>query len=242
MNKPWAVVKHVSFEGPALVGTLLAERGIRYTEYPMYRASELPAVHDIGGLVVMGGPMGARDDVTRPQLPRERNFIKEIVGAGLPMLGICLGAQLLAASFGSDPPGADPGERCRDGHGVRGRDARSRVRFGRCRGARRPLARRHVRPPRRRGPAGEQSPLRESGLRDRPPRVRVAVPRRTDPRAAAGDARPHAGGHRPVGGTPGRRGSGRTDHDRLVPRPRRELRGSGERSPMSFAHRCGLYR
>jgi GMP synthase-like glutamine amidotransferase len=101
MNKPWAVVKHVPFEGPALVGTLLAERGIRYTEYPMYRASELPAVHDIGGLVVMGGPMGARDDVTHPQLPRERNFIKEFVDAGLPMLGICLGAQLLAASFGS---------------------------------------------------------------------------------------------------------------------------------------------
>ncbi|MFC9766237.1 hypothetical protein [Rhodococcus jostii] len=65
----------------------------------MYQVSELPAVHDTGGLVVMGGPMGALDDVTHPQLPRERNFIKEFVDAGLPMLGICLGAQLLAASF-----------------------------------------------------------------------------------------------------------------------------------------------
>jgi GMP synthase-like glutamine amidotransferase len=101
MNKSWAVVEHVSFEGPALIGTLLAGKGIRHIEYPMYRARELPSVHDIGGLVVMGGPMGALDDVTHPQLPRERNFIKEIVDAGLPMLGICLGAQLLAASFGS---------------------------------------------------------------------------------------------------------------------------------------------
>ncbi|WP_256974092.1 hypothetical protein [Rhodococcus sp. NCIMB 12038] len=59
MNKPWAVVKHVSFEGPALVGTVLAERGFRYTKYLICRAFERSAAHDIGGLVVMCGPMRA---------------------------------------------------------------------------------------------------------------------------------------------------------------------------------------
>ncbi|MDV7354520.1 type 1 glutamine amidotransferase [Rhodococcus oxybenzonivorans] len=102
MDKPWAVVKHVSFEGPGLVGALLKNRGISYVEYPMYHAFELPAADDIGGLVVMGGPMGALDDVTHPQLPRERKFIRDSVDAGLPVLGICLGAQLLAAAFGGD--------------------------------------------------------------------------------------------------------------------------------------------
>ena len=48
MNKPCVVVKHASFEGPALVGTLLAERGFRSSESRTYRAFELPAARPRG--------------------------------------------------------------------------------------------------------------------------------------------------------------------------------------------------
>ncbi|MEV0945357.1 type 1 glutamine amidotransferase [Rhodococcus sp. NPDC049939] len=102
MKKPWAVVKHVPVGGPALLGALLEERSIRYIEYPMYASSELPSISDIGGLAVMGGPLHDSDDFPYEHLPRERTLIRESVTAGLPMLGICLGAQLLASSFGGE--------------------------------------------------------------------------------------------------------------------------------------------
>ncbi|AOW91753.1 GMP synthase [Rhodococcus sp. WMMA185] len=102
VNKPWAVVKHVPVAGPALVGALLDERGIPYIEYPLYESPDLPSITDIGGLAVMGGPLHDREDFPYAHLPRERNLIKETVDAGLPMIGICLGAQLLATAFGSE--------------------------------------------------------------------------------------------------------------------------------------------
>ncbi|WP_072689859.1 type 1 glutamine amidotransferase [Rhodococcus marinonascens] len=102
MNKPWAVVKHVRVAGPALVGALLEERSIRYIEYPMYESPDLPSITDIGGLAVMGGPLHDTDDFPYAHLPRERTLIRETVTAGLPMVGICLGAQLLATAFGSE--------------------------------------------------------------------------------------------------------------------------------------------
>jgi GMP synthase (glutamine-hydrolysing) len=50
--------------------------------------------------VVMGGPMGAFDDLDHPHLPAERELIAECASRDIPVLGVCLGAQLLAASLG----------------------------------------------------------------------------------------------------------------------------------------------
>jgi GMP synthase-like glutamine amidotransferase len=61
----------------------------------------LPDWREFDAMVVMGGPMGACDDADHPWLVRERSFIAEAVGAGLPFFGACLGSQLLAASLGA---------------------------------------------------------------------------------------------------------------------------------------------
>ena len=58
-----------------------------------------PAVADIAGLVVMGGPMSVHDDLD--WLADERALLREAVEAGRPVLGVCLGAQRLAAALGA---------------------------------------------------------------------------------------------------------------------------------------------
>lgn len=60
----------------------------------------LPDLDAIERLVVMGGPMGADDDELHPFLARERELLARVVERGTPVLGVCLGAQLLASALG----------------------------------------------------------------------------------------------------------------------------------------------
>ena len=65
-----------------------------------YRDGTLPSVGEIGGLIVLGGAMGANDDDRHPFLSDLKQLITECVAARIPYLGICLGGQLLAAACG----------------------------------------------------------------------------------------------------------------------------------------------
>lgn len=75
----------------------------------------LPGPTEVGdGLVVLGGPMSARDDVVAPWLPALRDLLAVVSATDVPALGICLGAQLLAVARGgrvevSAPPGTEAG-------------------------------------------------------------------------------------------------------------------------------------
>jgi GMP synthase-like glutamine amidotransferase len=61
----------------------------------------LPDPSSLGGVVVMGGAMGVHDTEEFPWLEAERRWIARTVDAGLPVLGVCLGAQQLAAALGA---------------------------------------------------------------------------------------------------------------------------------------------
>jgi len=65
----------------------------------IYR-EELPLLGSFDWLVVMGGPMGADDDVKYPWLKDEKRFIRSAVATGKIVLGVCLGAQLIAGAMG----------------------------------------------------------------------------------------------------------------------------------------------
>ncbi|MEU5696873.1 gamma-glutamyl-gamma-aminobutyrate hydrolase family protein [Actinosynnema sp. NPDC020468] len=100
------VVQHVPFEGPGLIAPLLAAAGVEVDVVRVYRNEPLPEDFDV--LVVMGGPMGALDDREHPNLAAERDLIARSVRRGRPVLGVCLGAQLLATALGALlVPGAD---------------------------------------------------------------------------------------------------------------------------------------
>jgi GMP synthase-like glutamine amidotransferase len=91
------VVVHEDDAGP---GRLIADLPDLDVRRP-YDGEPLPAdLADHGGLLVLGGSMGAWDDEVAPWLPRTRRLLAEGVERGLPTLGICLGAQLLAAATG----------------------------------------------------------------------------------------------------------------------------------------------
>ncbi|WP_339868118.1 type 1 glutamine amidotransferase [Pseudohongiella nitratireducens] len=60
----------------------------------------LPGIEEIDFLIVMGGPMSVNDESQYPWLIEEKNFIKSAIEAGKPVLGICLGAQLITDAMG----------------------------------------------------------------------------------------------------------------------------------------------
>ncbi len=75
--------------------------GVVHVVHHPYRADPLPDLRDISGLIVLGGAMGANDDVRYPFLRDLKILIKQVAVAGRPYLGICLGGQLLAAALGA---------------------------------------------------------------------------------------------------------------------------------------------
>lgn len=95
------VFQHVPLEPLGTLNRQFKDAGfrIRYVNFDRMPATKIdPARYH--GLVVLGGPMAA-DDVDRyPFLNHEKDVIRRAVDLGLPVLGICLGAQLIAAAFG----------------------------------------------------------------------------------------------------------------------------------------------
>jgi GMP synthase-like glutamine amidotransferase len=98
---PWVVVQHVEHEGPGLIAREAAARGLRTEVRRTDRGDPLPDPSGIGGLVVMGGPMGLYEEAAHPHLGAERELMRAAVDRGLPVLGVCLGAQILAAALGA---------------------------------------------------------------------------------------------------------------------------------------------
>jgi GMP synthase-like glutamine amidotransferase len=98
----WVIVQHVAHEGPGLIADALGEAGRRAEVVHLDRSASLPTDGSIDGLVVMGGPMGVHDDDDHPWLVAERDLIQAVVGAGKPVLGVCLGAQQLALALGAE--------------------------------------------------------------------------------------------------------------------------------------------
>jgi GMP synthase-like glutamine amidotransferase len=93
------VIQHVDFEGPALIAEWAEARGHELTAC-LALTEEYPTCEEIDFLVVMGGPMDADDETKSPWLHAEKHYIAECVAAGHAVLGVCLGAQIIAEVLG----------------------------------------------------------------------------------------------------------------------------------------------
>jgi GMP synthase-like glutamine amidotransferase len=92
---------HVPFEGPGTIADWSARRGHALASTRLYAGEPLPSARDFDLLVLMGGPMGVRDVDRHPWLAGEMALVRAARAAGCAVLGVCLGAQLIAAACGA---------------------------------------------------------------------------------------------------------------------------------------------
>ncbi len=98
------ILQHVPYETPGRIVTVFRDFGIPTEVRHLYKGDEVPTdLDELRALVVMGGPMGVADlgDAKYPFLAREVELLKRLVQQDRPVLGICLGAQLLAHAAGA---------------------------------------------------------------------------------------------------------------------------------------------
>lgn len=95
-------LQHVSFENLGSILTWATKQGCSVTATHLYNHEDLPAQTDFDWLVVMGGPMNIYDEENYPWLAPEKLFIREAIDSGKVVIGICLGAQLIADVIGGE--------------------------------------------------------------------------------------------------------------------------------------------
>jgi len=94
-------LQHVPFEGPARLAPLLRERGFEVVVVPVFEGGDLPTLGAGDVVVVTGGPMSVNDVEDHPWLDDEIQWIGAALDTGQPVLGICLGSQLIARALGA---------------------------------------------------------------------------------------------------------------------------------------------
>ena len=98
------VLQHLEIEGPGLFEQFAKERNLKIEIIRLDNKNALPQTKNGDLILIMGGPMGVKDigSDRYPWLKLERDFIKKELENERPIIGVCLGAQLLASAAGGD--------------------------------------------------------------------------------------------------------------------------------------------
>ncbi|HZV99361.1 MAG TPA: type 1 glutamine amidotransferase [Methylophilaceae bacterium] len=98
--KPVVIFRHALTEGPGFLATFLDEKHIPWQLIKIDQGELLPvSIKQYSGVVLMGGPMSVNDDL--PWIPHVLNLIQEAVREDIPLLGHCLGGQLISKALGA---------------------------------------------------------------------------------------------------------------------------------------------
>ena len=97
-------IQNYATDPPHLVGRWLMELGFAIEIIRAYDGETIPSdlPPRVKGVIALGGAMGALDDHLHPWLATERVLLKKLVSEDVPVIGICLGAQLLGAALGGE--------------------------------------------------------------------------------------------------------------------------------------------
>lgn len=99
--KPIIIFRHAANEGPGYLATVLSEQGLSWQLVKIDEGELLPiSIADYSGMVLMGGPMSVNDDL--PWIPPLLALIKEAIALDIPLLGHCLGGQLISKALGGE--------------------------------------------------------------------------------------------------------------------------------------------
>ncbi len=97
--KPLYIFRHIDCEGPGYLAEVLGRKGIPWQLVAIDESAAVPhSIDGCSGLVFMGGPMSVNDDL--PWIGQELALIRAAQAAGLPVLGHCLGGQLISKALG----------------------------------------------------------------------------------------------------------------------------------------------
>lgn len=95
------VLQHVPFEGLGSIAAWLQQKNAALTWSRLFEANVLPSLETVDFIIALGGPMSVNDEHQFPWLRDEKRFIAAAIKAGKAVLGICLGAQLIANALGA---------------------------------------------------------------------------------------------------------------------------------------------
>ena len=96
------VIQHVPFEDIGNMANWFHTHGIELRYTRCFAHDPFPDIVNVDGVIIMGGPMSVHDEAQYPWLIAEKAFIRAAMTAKKPMLGVCLGAQLLAQALGAN--------------------------------------------------------------------------------------------------------------------------------------------
>ncbi|WP_059284863.1 type 1 glutamine amidotransferase [Aquitalea magnusonii] len=106
--KPIAIIQHVSLDGPEYFLDYLNRQAIPSCIFKVYAGAVLPDdVSAYAGIATFGGPMSVNDEAEHDWILPEIDFLRRAVAAGVPVIGHCLGGQLLARALGARVRKAD---------------------------------------------------------------------------------------------------------------------------------------
>ena len=97
------VLQHLSCEHPGYFSEVIDERGVEAVAVEIDEGEPLPDWREFDAVLAMGGPMGAYEEDEHPWLAPEKELIRDAAEDGRPILGVCLGVQLLASALGAVP-------------------------------------------------------------------------------------------------------------------------------------------
>jgi GMP synthase-like glutamine amidotransferase len=95
------VLQHVAFEGLGSIADWIEARQATLSYTRFFEAPDLPALDSIDMIIILGGPMSVNDEDLLPWLAPEKQFICDAIARKIPILGICLGSQLIASAMGA---------------------------------------------------------------------------------------------------------------------------------------------
>lgn len=95
------VLMHVESEGPGSLGMFLDTIGAEVRTIRLHDGDKLPELADLDAVISLGGPMNVYEEAAFPFLRQETLFLEHALNTGIPVLGICLGAQMIAKAAGA---------------------------------------------------------------------------------------------------------------------------------------------